>query len=137
MRSPPPSTSGPNRIGPCARPNRRRWLLGALFAITLCFGLFQTAALFADDEPTPILSMRGNHLVATGVLRVALSEKAAPAGRSRPVVGPRQRNGDGTECRRFAGRPDVDGAVAGTACMIEGDWRVTEVRQDLEPPKLR
>lgn len=119
------------------RPRRRRWLLGALFALVLVAGLFQTAALFADDEPTPVLSMRGNHLVATGILRASLFEDAVPGNRSRPVVGPRQRSVDGVECRRFAGRPDRDGAVTGTACLIEGDWRIIEVRQDVMPPKLQ
>lgn len=120
-----------------ARPRRRRWLLGALFTAILIPGLIWTTSLFADDEPTPIISMRGHHLVATGILRVALIEDTPPAGRFRPVVGTRQRNADGNECRRFAGRPDVDGAVTGTACLIDGDWQVTEVRQDVARPKLR
>lgn len=112
-----------------ARHNRRRWVLGALFAVVLGIGVIQTAALFADDAPKPILAMRDHQLIATGILRVALSEDVAPAGRSRPSVGPRQRSTDGAECRAFAGRPALDGAVSGTACLIDGEWRVTEVRQ--------
>ncbi len=132
------AVSHPEARAAAPRPSaRRRWLFGLFVAALLVVGLFQTLIIFADDEPTPPLRMAGTHLVASGMLSYALHQPDAASLERAPAVGPRSRDADGRECRRFAGRADVEGTIAGTACLIEGEWRVVDLRQDVAPPKLR
>ncbi len=119
---------------PARRPARRRWLLGATFVMLLLVGLFQTMILIADGD-NPILHMDGRSLVASGPLETALRDGFAAQVSNGPQAGERFRNAAGTECRRFAGRPAVEGPIAGTACMVDGEWRIVELRQDVTPAR--
>lgn len=118
-------------------PALRRFAFGFLFAGLLLIGLIQLAALFADDEPTPILQMRERQLVPSGMLLHALRQPELPANWHGPAVGPTFRNAEGAECRRFAGRATEEGPISGIACVGEGEWRVVDLHQDVAPPKLR
>lgn len=115
----------------------RRAAFALLFAGLLLIGLVQLAALFADDEPTPPLRMNGANLIASGMLSFALHQQDGAKLERAPAVGPRVRDAQGATCRRFAGRPAVEGAVTGTACLIENEWRIVDLHQDVAPPKLR
>lgn len=117
-------------------PVKRRLLLGAIFLALLVAGLVQLLALFADDEPAPTLRMRGGNLIASGMLSHALHQPDDAGLERGPTVGPRTRDPSSATCRRFAGRPAVEGPVTGSACLIAGEWRIVDLHQDVAPPKL-
>ena len=62
--------------------------------------------------------------MASGRLQQVLNDPSTAGGEHGPTVGKDFTDKAGRSCRPFA-----QGAIDGTACRIEGEWRVIEMRQ--------
>lgn len=101
---------------------RTRWVrLPAALAV-LAFGIFITLSIWA--EPGSPVVVDGSKLVASSRLHQVLNDPSLATREGNPSIGARFTDKSGHSCHPFA-----QGTVNGTVCQIEGDWRVTEVRQ--------
>jgi len=101
---------------------RNRWVrLPAALAL-LAFGVFITLSIWS--EPGSPVVVDGSKLVASSRLHQVLNDPSLATREGNPSVGARFTDTSGHSCHTF-----VQGTVNGTVCQIEGDWRVTEVRQ--------
>jgi hypothetical protein len=101
---------------------RNRWVRGAAALASLAFGVFITLSIWA--EPGSPVVVDGSKLVASSRLHQVLNDPSLATREGNPSVGARFTDTSGHSCHPFA-----QGTVNGTVCQIEGDWRVTEVRQ--------
>lgn len=110
--------------GASARPSTRRvraLLRYAAALVVMLFGLFMALSFWAEPG-SPIVSEDGA-LIAGGRLEETLYDPSLSGRDTRPTLSAPFRDG-GRDCRRFA-----DGGITGTACQVEGDWRVIEMKQ--------
>ena len=106
-------------------PPRKRPLVNLAFAGALiALAAFEVWRWTAAPPATSPVVYEGGSLVATGELEDALYDPSLRRADG-PVAGKPFAGAAGETCRRF-----VDGPVRGIACQREGDWRVTEMRQD-------
>ncbi|MCA1199682.1 hypothetical protein K9B35_17075 [Sphingomonas sp. R647] len=101
---------------------RNRWVRGAAALAVLAFGVFITLSIWA--EPGSPVVVDGSKLVASSRLHQVLNDPSLATREGNPSIGARFTDKSGHSCHPFA-----QGTVNGTVCQIEGDWRVTEVRQ--------
>ena len=86
------------------------------------FGIFITLSIWA--EPGSPVAFHGDRLVASGRLQAVLDGRSEGRGDHAPTAGKGYTDKAGRDCRPF-----TQGAVDGTACRVEGEWRVIELRQ--------
>jgi len=116
----------PGWEAPPIEPARKR----PLVHLAIVAGLFALAAFNGyrwwapTAEASPVV-YEGGSLVAAGDWENALYNPAPGAREGGLTVGRSFANRRGEACRRFA-----EGAIRGVACQRDGDWRVTELRQD-------
>lgn len=101
---------------------RNRWVRWAAALAVVWFGIFITLSIWA--EPGSPVAFHGGMLMASGQLQQALNDPSVAGGEHGPTVGKGFTDKAGRSCRPF-----TQGAVDGTACRIEGEWRVIEMRQ--------
>lgn len=101
---------------------RKRWVRWVAALAVLWFGVFITLSIWA--EPGSPVAFHGGRLMASGRLQQVLNDPSAGGGENSPTVGKDFTDKAGNSCRPF-----TQGVVDGTACRIEGEWRVTEMRQ--------
>jgi hypothetical protein len=99
-----------------------RWVRWTAALAVLWFGVFITLSIWA--EPGSPVAFHGGKLMASGRLQQALNDPSVAGGEYAPTVGKDFTDKAGRSCRPFA-----QGAINGTACRIDGEWHVIEMRQ--------
>lgn len=101
---------------------RSRWVRWGAAAAVLWLGIFITLSIWA--EPGSPVAFHGERLVASGRLQQVIRDPSSADREGGPRVGKAFADKAGRDCRSF-----TQGAVDGTVCRIEGEWRVIEMRQ--------
>lgn len=101
---------------------RNRWVRWGAALAVLWFGVFITLSIWA--EPGSPVVFHGERLMASGRLQAVLDGRSEGHNEYGPTAGERFTDKAGRDCRPF-----TQGAVEGTACQVEGEWRVIETRQ--------
>lgn len=101
---------------------RKRWVRWTAALAVMGFGVFITLSIWA--EPGSPVAFHGGRLMASGRLQQVLNDPSAAGGEYGPTVGKDFTDKAGRNCRPFA-----QGAIDGTACRIDGEWLVIEMRQ--------
>ncbi len=100
----------------------KRWVRWGAALAVIWFGIFITLSIWA--EPGSPVAFHGDRLVASGRLQAVLDGRSERQTEHGPTAGKGYTDKAGRDCRAF-----TQGAVDGTACQIEGEWRVIEIRQ--------
>jgi hypothetical protein len=102
------------------------WIPAGALALGLALGV----ALMGSFEPRENLGTKGGALVAQGelarVLTAELASEQVPDGLG-TRIGVSFMNKDGSFCRSFQTRRGANGAMAGIACLENGDWQIASL----------
>ncbi|ODP37687.1 hypothetical protein BFL28_01525 [Sphingomonas turrisvirgatae] len=99
-----------------------KWTRRALAVMLTLFGAFITLSIWAEPG-APVVFDSGT-MVASGRLQAMLNAPTIGDRIEGPSAGAPFTDKAGRKCRPFA-----QGAVDGTACQVEGGWRIIEMHQ--------
>lgn len=99
-----------------------RWVRWTAALAVVWFGVFITLSIWA--EPGSPVAFHGGKLMASGRLQQVLNDPSVARGENGPTAGKDFTDKAGNSCRPF-----TLGVIDGTACRINGEWRVIETRQ--------